>query len=145
MAATMDVLEEEIGRLRAGLVTGNLLEANTDRTQSLFGKAIRDHPGDLEGMKRACMAVFYHCEAPPPPPLPSILCPLSSILPSGLENFSKKHKEETPQYVWLRRIKPLLEVTYENGIKISKFVICKAIWIPDKYTIVNITEFLKNT
>ena len=50
------VLEEEIGRLRAGLVTGNLLEANIDRTQSLYVKAIRD----LEGMKRACMAVFYH-------------------------------------------------------------------------------------
>ena len=58
------VLEEEIGRLRAEYVTGNLLEANIDRMQSLYGKAIRDHPGDLEGMKRACMGVFYHMYPP---------------------------------------------------------------------------------
>ncbi len=56
----IELVEEEIARWREEIVTETILDADIDRMQSLYGKAIRVHPGDFEGMKKACWGVFYH-------------------------------------------------------------------------------------
>lgn len=42
------------------VIKGVLSNKTIDLLQTYYGNAIRSHVGDLEGMKRACWAVFYH-------------------------------------------------------------------------------------
>ena len=42
------------------MIKGVFNDKTIDLLQTYYGNAIRSHVGDLEGMKRACWAVFYH-------------------------------------------------------------------------------------
>ena len=42
------------------VIKGVLSDKTIDLLQTYYGNALRSHVGDLEGMKRACWAVFYH-------------------------------------------------------------------------------------
>ena len=62
VAAELEIAEvkEKIEAVQAGMLKGVMLDTSLDRLQSLYSKAIREHPGDLEGMRKACWAVYYH-------------------------------------------------------------------------------------
>ena len=53
-------LEVEIERVRGCLLTGSLSDKTIDLLQLYYSNATRAHSSDLEGMKRAWWAVFYH-------------------------------------------------------------------------------------
>lgn len=52
--------EEEIERVKSTIVVGTINEGTQEQLQHYYGNAIRGHSHDLEGMKKACWAVFYH-------------------------------------------------------------------------------------
>ena len=63
-------MEEEVGEGKkreviekekeVKVIKGVFSDKTIDLLQTYYGNAIRSHVGDLEGMKRACWAVFYH-------------------------------------------------------------------------------------
>ena len=56
----IEALEKEIEVQRMRTVRGKMMDPEIDTLQSLYRKAIVDHPGDLAGMMTACWAVYYH-------------------------------------------------------------------------------------
>ena len=56
----IEAIEEEIKYQRTKIVQGKMSDPEIDTLQSLYRKAIVDHPGDLAGMTTACWAVYYH-------------------------------------------------------------------------------------
>ena len=56
----IEELEKEIELQRTKTVQRKMLDPEIDTLQSLYRKAIVDHPGDLDGMTTACWAVYYH-------------------------------------------------------------------------------------
>ena len=53
-------IQAEIDAITLTMVKGVLNEKTVDLLQVYYGNAIRGHSNDLEGMKQACWAVFYH-------------------------------------------------------------------------------------
>ena len=63
-------MEEEVGEGKkreeidkkdeVRVIKGVFSDKIIDLFQTYYGNAIHSHVGDLEGMKRACWAVFYH-------------------------------------------------------------------------------------
>ena len=56
----IDALQDEIEALRPRTVVSKLTDPEIDKLQSLYRKAIVDHPGDLTAMTTACWAVYHH-------------------------------------------------------------------------------------
>lgn len=59
-------MEEEVRDAKKGevvevnVIKGMFGDKTIHLLQNYYGNAIRNHVGDLDGMKRACWAVFYH-------------------------------------------------------------------------------------
>ena len=53
-------LEVEIKRVKGSLLTGSMSDKTINLLQLYYGNAIRAHSSDLDGMTKACWAVFYH-------------------------------------------------------------------------------------
>ncbi len=56
----IEALDAEMVFQRSRTVQGKMTDPDIDNLQSLYRKAIVDHPGDLAGMTTACWAVFHH-------------------------------------------------------------------------------------
>ena len=64
------------------MVKGILNEKTVDLLQVYYGNAIRWHSNDLEGMKQACWAVFYHS-------ISTDEKPLHHCCPEGADSWCK--------------------------------------------------------
>lgn len=78
---------KKAGCLRWGGKGARLNITNMNILQAYYGKAIRKHPNDLAGMKKACKAVFYHSAS-------TDSKPQHQFFPVGPESWCKYHRAE---------------------------------------------------
>ena len=93
-----------------------LTDAIIDKMQNYYGIAIRANVGNLEAMKNAVLASFFHCASSEP-------CPLHQYCPVGSESLCKyqqdknsyKHGSGLPLII-IAKVKPIYERLSEDGL-----------------------------